>query len=291
MMNIMGVRTRNRLGVSLACGALLCAWVNNASATQTWLAMCRGAAMHIYNATTTQMLSTNFGTNLATLAFSATATYDFYSPPLSRAISLVQSDKGGGVIYMRNTSTDSSHDFSVTGQMEFFDYDPTTGIETLIVDTTASPPKNVNHGQTVNWAIPNALLPTDRVIPGGHMVHIAMMIGLASGDPGSFGQVLYNGPAGPSTSGLLPQNRSAVLNWTFDAPPPTLSLAPLSGGPILLTCAGTAGGAYSIQATTNLSAPAWTTLVATNADANGLFTFVDRDATNYPARFYRAVTP
>jgi hypothetical protein len=58
-----------------------------------------------------------------------------------------------------------------------------------------------------------------------------------------------------------------------------------------LTCSGTAGGAYSIQATTNLVAPVWTTLVSTNADTNGLLSFVDQDAATYGLRFYRAKTP
>ena len=263
-----------------------------APAVQTSLALRDEGPQTIHTGLTAQLLDPAFGTNLETLAFTGTTTYDFYSPPLSSAISLLTSDKGGGVIYMRNIAATSSNDFSVTGDMQFFDYDPATGMQTLIVDTTASPAKSVNHGQTVNWAIPNALLPTNMTIPAGHMVHIAMTIGLVSGQPGNYGQVIYNGPTGPSTSGLLPQNRSTVLNWTFGPPadPRPLTIFPQSNGQMVLGCYGPAQTACSIQATTSLAAPAWVTLVKTNTDAHGLLNFVDQDATNYPCRYYRAAS-
>ena len=60
---------------------------------------------------------------------------------------------------------------------------------------------------------------------------------------------------------------------------------------MLVSCAGAAATTYSIQATTNLLAPTWTTIVTTNADSNGLFSFVDTAAANYPCRFYRTATP
>jgi hypothetical protein len=146
--------------------------------------------VYIHNGVTSQTVETAFGTNVLALAFTGTTTCDFYSPPLSTNANLVPSDKGGGMIYMQNTGASVTDDFSVSGQMQYFDYDPATGTQTLIVDTTASPPKNVNHGQIVNWAIPNALLPANATIPAGHMIHIAMTIALVSGSPGNFGQVL-----------------------------------------------------------------------------------------------------
>jgi hypothetical protein len=282
-----------RISTIVASGALLCAWATNAPAIQTWLAMRCESAVCLHNGTTCQTVEDAFGTNLATLAFTGTTTYDFYSPKLSAAVSLTPSDKGGGVIYMRNTATTTANDFSVSGRMQFFDYDPVTGTEALIVDTTASPAKDVNHGQTVNWAIPNALLPASVTISAGHMVHIVMTIGLVAGDPASFGQVVYNGPAGPSTAGLLPQNRSTVLNWPFNvigSPGAIVSYARLPDQTMSLTCSGTAGAAYSIQATADLAAPVWTTLLTTNSPANGLFSFVDQDAKILPSRFYRIST-
>lgn len=282
---------KKRMSACLAAGVLTLGWTCNSLAVQTWLALRQGCPMNVGTLSTTQLIGTNFGATAAALPFANTATYDFYSPPLESAVSLVPSDKGGGMIYMRNTSTDSSHDFAVTGRMQFLDYDPASGTETLIVDTTASPPKNVNHGQTVNWAIPNAMLPANTTVSAGHIIHIALTIGLVSGTPGSFGQLLYNGGPGPSTSGFLPQNRSTVLAWPFDALPATLAASRLADGSVLLTCTGTPEGSYTVHATTNLLAPVWTTLGTTNADVNGLFTFIDHDAKTYPCRFYRTSTP
>jgi hypothetical protein len=250
--------------------------------------------VYIHNGVTSQTIETSFGTNLVSLAFTNTTTYDFYSPPLSTNASLVPSDKGGGVIYMRNTGSAGSNDFSVSGRMQYFDYNPVTGTETLVVDTTASSAKNVNHGQTVNWAIPNALLPAPTLIPAGHMIHVAMTIGLISGNPGSFGQVLYNGPNNSSTTALFPQNTSIVFDWPLSsglpAQPQILSFQVAVGPTALMDCSGSPGGTYLIQATTNLAA-AWITLSTNVAGTNGLFQFTDSDAPNYSCRFYRLSTP
>jgi hypothetical protein len=281
----------------LLYAALLCVWTASSHATQTWLTLRAGSALRLKYGFTTQTLGTSFGTNLMTLPFYGTTSFDFYSPSLSADVPLFTSDKGGGVIYMRNTGTTGANDFSVSGRMEFFDHDPGTGTETLIVDSATSSAKNVNHGQTVNWAIPNAALPANTVVPAGHMIHIRMTIGLISGNPGSWGQVLYNGPAGPSTSGLLPQNRSQALSWTFDtsaligSPPAIIGSHCQPDGCVTLTSAGIAGASYSVQATTSLVTPVWTTLATNVADINGLFSFIDHDATNYACRFYRLATP
>ena len=275
-------------------GVLLCLLLtSNASAKNTRLALCNESPKAIHSGLTSQILDQSFGTNLEVLAFTATTTYDFYSPRLVSSISLAPEDKGGGVIFMRNTSSTTANDFSVTGEMQFFDYDPNTGAETLMVDTKASRTKNVNHGQTVNWDIPNALLRAATTIPAGHMIHLAMTVALVSGNPGSFGGVLYNGPTGSSTSGYLPQNRWVVMNWTFDASPapPPFSIFPQPNGQMVLGIYGTPQMPVTIQATTSLSAPNWTTLVSTNTDANGTCNFVDQDATNHPCRFYRTITP
>ncbi len=332
----------------------------------------------IFNGVTVQTLETAFGTNISSLPFSGTTTYDFYSPPLIAPTSLTTSDKGGGVIFMKNTAATSANDFSVAGRMQFFDYDPGTGAEVLIADTSNSPHKDVNHGQTVNWAIPNQSLPANRTVPSGHLLHIAMTLTLMSGDPGAFGGVLYSGPSGSSTVGLLSQ--SATTTWSFGsltAPPqigislsspavyancsgniasvpatagaayawtinngsiaagqgtpqiswtagsigpvtlgvtvtkgcssscttnvtvlvtgsepaPLLSIGALPDRSVWISCAGVPGQNYLVEATTNLAAPVWTTLVTTNGGTAGLFMLIDLDSTNYPARFYRAVTP
>lgn len=77
---------------------------------------------------------------------------------------------------------------------------------------------------------------------------------------------------------------SSILNPV--ATPP--SLTPLGGfsGGFQLSIAGPSSGTCSIQASTDLSN--WTTIAVTNASLLPL-TWSDPLATNYPARFYRAV--
>ena len=287
---------KNKYSLGVFIGALLVASGQTSSATQTWLTLRSGCAMPLHCGVTVQTLSTNFGTNLAALAFSGTTTYDFYSPPLSQTVSLTPSDKAGGVIYMQNTGTTGASDFSVTGRMAYYDYDPGTGLQVLIADTGASPPKNVNHTQLVNWAIPNVTLPTNLTIVAGHMLHVAVTVGLVSGTPGSSGWFIYNGNNAPSTSAFFPQNRSNVLNWTFDTSAvlgvaaKIISVTPQADGTMLISCAGQAATAYSIQATTTLQPAVWTTFAGTTSDSNGLFSFVDANAAGHSTCFYRAVT-
>lgn len=286
----------------LSAVCMLGACTGTARATQTWLACRSEPGSSVSAGVATQTLETQWGSSLTNLPFSGTNTYDFYSPPLTQAVALVTSDKAGGVVYMQNTGTTTANDFSVSGQMQFFDYNPSTGTQTLLADTTASPAKDVNHGQTVNWALPNALLVGNVTIPSGHLVHMALTITLVSGNPGRFGSVRYNGPAGPSTAGAFPQNRSQVLDWPFSSlnsgssnsgtslPQTILSIVAQLDGSMKLTCGGIWTSNYVLQATTSLDAPAWSAL-STNAVGNdGTFTYIDARATNFPHRFYRTVT-
>jgi hypothetical protein len=72
----------------------------------------------------------------------------------------------------------------------------------------------------------------------------------------------------------------------------TLSLAVGSGlgaAGFELLVLGTPGGRYTLQASTNLHSSAWIDLINfTNSQAT--FSFTDPTATNFPQRFYRAVT-
>ena len=100
--------------------------------------------------------------------------------------------------------------------MQFLDYDPTTGIDTLIIGTTDISPAGVKHSQSVKWTLHTESLSLSQTIPIGHLLHIAVTVTLASGNPGAFGQLLYNGPSGASTVGLLPANSALV--WPFGSP-------------------------------------------------------------------------
>lgn len=227
------------------------------------------------------------GTNSTTLPFYGTTNYDFFSPPLTSSISFTTADKGGGVIYMRNSGPVGAFDFSVKGQMRYFDYDPATKTETLIVDTGASPQKNVNHGQTVNWALPNVSLHAAKTLSPGHLLHVSVTVTLTAGFPWMFGSFVYNGPAG--TQAQLPQQRAISYPFGPLPPiaPPWLACSSSPDGSKNLSCSGSPGEIYTIEATSNLNHPVWQPLITTNANASGLLWFIDRDATNFPCRFYR----
>jgi len=66
--------------------------------------------------------------------------------------------------------------------------------------------------------------------------------------------------------------------------------AVLPGGSFQLTCNSSPNQTCLIQATTNLSAPNWTTIGTNTADGNGILSFIDADAKNYPVRFYRTAS-
>jgi hypothetical protein len=86
-------------------------------------------------------------------------------------------------------------------------------------------------------------------------------------------------------------SQDTVQSAVVQQPPaaPTTHLTMLPDQTMQLDCVGAPGGNYIILATTNL-APGitWTTLSTNTADTNGLFRYVDSDATNYSSRFYTA---
>ncbi|HEX4644448.1 MAG TPA: hypothetical protein VH598_02455, partial [Verrucomicrobiae bacterium] len=71
--------------------------------------------------------------------------------------------------------------------------------------------------------------------------------------------------------------------------PPDITSIQLVNCMPLLTCSGTPGATYYIQATVSLTPPIQWTVVSTNVtDTNGVFQFTDSGCSNYPSRFYRA---
>jgi autotransporter-associated beta strand protein len=77
------------------------------------------------------------------------------------------------------------------------------------------------------------------------------------------------------------------------APPPQFTgIIPGADGSFILSGTGPDGAGYRIFAATNLTLPFsnWSA-VATGVFSGGLFNFNDSQATNFPQRFYRAVTP
>jgi len=62
----------------------------------------------------------------------------------------------------------------------------------------------------------------------------------------------------------------------------------LADGTVQMNFSGTPGYVYYIEAATNLVSPIpWVILSTNAADSNGLFNFVDSNATNYGSRFYQ----
>jgi autotransporter-associated beta strand protein len=100
---------------------------------------------------------------------------------------------------------------------------------------------------------------------------------------------------GTAHLGSLSNNAAAgtvELIVTPAAPPQFASVGSDAGGSFALSGSGPEGATYRVFATTNLTLPfsAWTE-VATGSFSGGVFTFTDTQATNFPQRFYRTVTP
>jgi len=68
----------------------------------------------------------------------------------------------------------------------------------------------------------------------------------------------------------------------------TISIAATPDGPAI-TLSGSPDQTYVIEASSDMHN--WTSISTNMTDSNGLFTFVDSDATSYPSRFYRGFAP
>jgi hypothetical protein len=253
----------------------------------------------IHNGTTTLAVGTSYGANLLGLSLTGTTTYDFYSAPLLAGVTMLTSDKGQGTVYLRNTNPTSANDFQATGRMRYYDYNPFTGTDTLIVDTGASQKNNVQHDSTAQWNMNPVPLPANYTMPAGDLLHVTVTITVVSGDPGAGAQMLYNGPKGASTLANLTYAASdnwLALDWPFASGPvaswPSTSINVWPDPAVQVCFYSTPGSNYLIQATTTLeNKSSWVTIGSCVAASNGFLTYLDNDATNYPCRFYRIATP
>ncbi|MGN6643173.1 MAG: hypothetical protein ACTHKU_09235, partial [Verrucomicrobiota bacterium] len=102
---------------------------------------------------------------------------------------------------------------------------------------------------------------------------------------------------------ISPSSPGPNLAWSFNPangslsivslPPPQITQVGLGpGNTFAISGTGPAGQAYRILAATNLAMPinAWAE-AGTGIFNGGVFSFTDDMATNFPQRFYRAVTP
>jgi hypothetical protein len=72
----------------------------------------------------------------------------------------------------------------------------------------------------------------------------------------------------------------------------TLAINMLPDNSQQLNCTGAVPGrSYLLQATFSLMDGPWSTLSTNIAGLDGAFLFIDSDAANHPARFYRTATP
>jgi hypothetical protein len=256
------------------------------------------SGVSIHGGVTSQTVETDFGTNAMGLAFTGSNTYDFYSPAISTPITLSTSLKTGGLIVMSNSAPTSDNDFTVFGSMTFYDYDPVSGTDTYVAKARqpANAARKVAHGKTAQWNLVQAPQKTDYTIPAGHLLHIVVSLVLDSGDPGSYGQLIYNGPEGASTMALFPRNAALPVSWTaasqVQITPTISSVVVLPDGSAQLNCTGAPSAYYLIQATSNLGDPSsWTNISTNMTDNAGVIQWTDADAAGHPFRFYRLATP
>ena len=173
----------------------------------------------IFHGTTNQTLSATAGTTPTTKPFSITgtgsATYDFYSPPLTTTgPALGTNDKGQVTVYLQNTGTGT---FSVDVGGTFFDYNPATGTQTPIVVSAAG---NCSVGTGSSKCMSgNTSLGAPYAVPAGHLLKVTITITRTSGSGTINGNLIYNGN-NPSTTGnqsvaSLPNTNS--VTWPFGA--------------------------------------------------------------------------
>ena len=132
--------------------------------------------------------------------------------------------------------------------------------------------------------------------------------GLTNGDSISGVTLASTGTANTAVAGAYPIVPSAATgsglgnytisyvngNLTVGTPTPVTLNTPvlLADGTVRLTfTGGDAGASYRIQGSLDLTATNWTTLGTRLATTNGLPTFIDADAINHPAGYYRTLTP
>jgi hypothetical protein len=240
------MRTQQKLRNLILAGAILSHGAGTAFAAAT-----TALALRLENtACIPQAIETTFGTNVVAAPFTATTTYDFFSALLLQPTALTTAHKGSGTIFMHNGGRGAGSDFTVTAQARYYDCDPATGVNVLIVDTGASASQNVKHGKTASWSLPKVSLPASRTLAIGHKLHLTLTITRVSGNVAN-GQLLFNGASGTSTTVLLPENNNAT--WNFAA----AASAPIAAT-ILTPAAVSAYSTNNSASVTNSSACVWT---------------------------------
>jgi len=147
---------------------------------------------------------------------------------------------------------------------------------------TANPPLTANYSGFVN----GETLATSDVTGNPSLVTGATTNSAAGSYPiitgaGTLASVNYNFVFANGTLNVTASDKTSVQNISI------ASLQPQSNGGMKLTLSGNPGQTYVLEASTDLVH--WTAISTNVTDSNGLSTFVDSDAKNYPSRFYRGV--
>lgn len=91
-----------------------------------------------------------------------------------------------------------------------------------------------------------------------------------------------------STEGNITNAPQLKLVFDFTPPPAFSGIVNNANQTIALNLSGVAGQSFALQATTNLASTNWLTLLTTNLPTAN-WSYTDALATNFPARYYRAV--
>ena len=134
--------------------------------------------------------------------------------------------------------------------------------------------------------------------------------------PGEDTSVLHGKPAFSTTADInSPANGSpypitvsvgnlSAANYTFTfasglltilqasgLPQTIISITKRADGAMVLDCGGAANQTYLLQASPDLQPNSWSTIGTNTTGSNGLMTYIDSDANNFPHRFYRTAIP
>jgi hypothetical protein len=85
---------------------------------------------------------------------------------------------------------------------------------------------------------------------------------------------------------------SSVASLVIGVLPQNFAITVAGDKSVQLQCSGLANCPYVLQSATNLNPPvAWQSLITNMSASNGNWIFVDTNAINYSARFYRITVP
>ncbi|HSU56078.1 MAG TPA: Ig-like domain repeat protein [Candidatus Dormibacteraeota bacterium] len=166
-----------------------------------------------FNGSTSQTLQPSTGSSQAAAPFTTTnAALDFYSAALTNSLALAATDSSDGTINLTNTGAAS---FTVNASVDFYDYNPASGVSTLIVPGAVATGQVVNGFQTKTIGFVNSanIGGTGHTVALGHMLKATIKLATTSGSAPT-GALLFNTSSGQGfTFVRLPQNRS--LTWPF----------------------------------------------------------------------------